>query len=45
MCFPAERNYLDAHLTLFHKLPDSEIDTMEQQIADISQEQPNLAWK
>jgi len=41
--FPADRNYLDAHLTLFHKLPGSEIDTIQQQLADISQEQSNLS--
>ena len=30
--FPPERNYLDAHLTLFHKLPPENLEIMKQDI-------------
>ena len=33
-CFPTERNCLDAHLTLFHKLPYSEINKIYEDISE-----------
>jgi len=32
--FPRERNYLDAHITLFHTLPDLEVDNITQRLTD-----------
>ena len=36
--FPAERNYLEAHLTLFHQLPGSEIDSVVAPLENVSQQ-------
>ena len=38
--FPVERNYLDAHITLFHKLPGTEIDAIGQTLEEICTGQP-----
>ena len=35
--FPPERNYLDAHLTLFHQLPGAQADSIVNTLEDISQ--------
>lgn len=35
--FPPERNYLDAHLTLFHALPGKEFDTIAQRLQTVCQ--------
>jgi 2'-5' RNA ligase len=40
--FPANRNYLDAHLTLFHHLPGAHLDELTQQLAARSRVQPAL---
>nr|WKN39673.1 2'-5' RNA ligase family protein [Tunicatimonas sp. TK19036] len=40
--FPEERNYLDAHLTLFHHLPGREIEAVSDTINQMSQQQPVL---
>ena len=40
--FPAERNYLSAHITLFHKLPGNEEAHICEILADTSAEQPPL---
>ncbi len=37
--FPAERNFLEAHLTLFHHLPGAEQLTIEQYLEEICQSQ------
>ncbi|MEK6476495.1 2'-5' RNA ligase family protein [Catalinimonas sp. 4WD22] len=34
--FPPERNYLDAHLTLFHHLPGEEIRNIKKQLREVS---------
>lgn len=34
--FPAERNYLEAHLTLFHQLPGGEADRLVSELASVS---------
>lgn len=34
--FPSERNYLDAHLTLFHHLPGEAIQNIQKQLQEIS---------
>lgn len=36
--FPAERNHLDAHLTLFHQLPGVQADRIEADLEKISQQ-------
>lgn len=36
--FPAERNYLEAHLTLFHQLPGGEADRVVATLESISQQ-------
>ena len=41
--FPAERNYLKAHLTLFHHLPGAEQSTITQYLTEVSQDQPPLS--
>ncbi|MEZ4673695.1 MAG: 2'-5' RNA ligase family protein [Caldilineaceae bacterium] len=41
--FPTERNYLSAHITLFHKLPGDEGAHICEVLADISAEQPPLS--
>jgi len=40
--FPPERNYLDAHLTLFHHLPGAHLDELTQQLAARSRVQSPL---
>ncbi len=35
--FPAERNYLEAHLTLFHQLPGAEADQLVSELHTVSQ--------
>ncbi|MGI4020046.1 MAG: 2'-5' RNA ligase family protein [Janthinobacterium lividum] len=40
--FPAERNYLDAHLTLFHHLPGNETQVFESIKAVRAQQKPML---
>ncbi|WP_207427391.1 2'-5' RNA ligase family protein [Pedobacter sp. SYSU D00535] len=37
--FPPERNYLDAHLTLFHNLPYSQLAEIEGRLEQLSQQQ------
>ena len=41
--FPAERNYLKAHLTLFHHLPGAEQSTITKYLAEVSQNQSPLS--
>ncbi len=41
--FPAERNYLSAHVTLFHKLPSDEEAQIRKVLSDIAAEQLPLA--
>lgn len=41
--FPAERNYLKAHLTLFHHLPGAEQSTITKHLEQVSQDQPPLS--
>lgn len=41
--FPAERNYLSAHITLFHKLPGDEEARIREVLGDIAAEQPSLS--
>jgi 2'-5' RNA ligase len=36
--FPAERNYLKAHLTLFHQLPGAEADRLVSELHSVSQQ-------
>lgn len=36
--FPAERNYLEAHLTLFHQLPGGKIDSVIATLEEVSQQ-------
>ena len=36
--FPSERNYLDAHLTLFHQLPGAEAESITQELTRISEQ-------
>ena len=36
--FPAERNYLEAHLTLFHQLPGAEAKRLVSELESISQQ-------
>ncbi len=36
--FPAERNYLEAHLTLFHQLPSVEADRLVSELDSVSQQ-------
>ena len=40
--FPAERNYLKAHLTLFHHLPGAERNAITKYLTEVSQRQPPL---
>lgn len=40
--FPPERNYLDAHLTLFHKLPGEEIGAIERDLERVARHQPAI---
>ena len=40
--FPSERNYLDAHLTLFHHLPPEDIVSIQNTLWDISKNTPTL---
>lgn len=35
--FPKERNYLSAHLTIFHKLPGEELSAISQTLTEVSQ--------
>ena len=41
--FPAERNYLKAHLTLFHHLPGAERATITNYLTEVSQNQSPLS--
>lgn len=41
--FPAERNYLKAHLTLFHHLPGAERNTITKYLTEVSQSQSPLS--
>ena len=43
--FPPERNYLDAHLTLFHKLPAEEIETIKSQLEQAATQTPIIQAK
>jgi 2'-5' RNA ligase len=43
--FPAERNYLDAHLTLFHKLPASRADETIAFLTDLAAQQAPIELK
>ncbi|WP_201743893.1 2'-5' RNA ligase family protein [Hymenobacter busanensis] len=40
--FPPERNYLHAHLTLFHHLPGAHLAELVQQLSVLAQHQPPL---
>ncbi|MBO0356413.1 2'-5' RNA ligase family protein [Hymenobacter sp. BT186] len=40
--FPPERNYLAAHLTLFHHLPGADYATITEQLAQLATTQPPL---
>ncbi|GAA4380457.1 2'-5' RNA ligase family protein [Hymenobacter koreensis] len=40
--FPPERNYLDAHLTLFHHLPGDQLPALSHQLTELCQAQPPL---
>ena len=43
--FPVERNYLDAHITLFHHLPPSHLREIKKRLADMAAEYPPpTAW-
>ena len=42
--FPPERNYLAAHLTLFHALPPSLLDEVKTRLADHARRAPPKAW-
>ncbi|MGB3587274.1 MAG: 2'-5' RNA ligase family protein [Tunicatimonas sp.] len=41
--FPKERNYLQAHLTLFHKLPGQERSAISQTLTEVSQATQELS--
>lgn len=43
--FPPERNYLQAHLTLFHHLPGRERSRIENRLAEITQQQDIFTLK
>ena len=43
MFFPAHANYVDAHITLFHKLPSNNID-IEIGLRKSAQNKKNLAY-
>ena len=38
--FPAERNYLDAHITLFHHLPPSHLSEIKSRLATLASQCP-----
>ena len=40
--FPPERNHLDAHLTLFHQLPGTEVDSVIATLEEMSQQYRSL---
>ncbi len=40
--FPPERNFLSAHITLFHHLPGDEIAAVEKNLAEIVSERPPI---
>lgn len=40
--FPSERNFLAAHLTLFHALPENELEQIQVTVADLAQRQSNV---
>jgi 2'-5' RNA ligase superfamily len=43
--FPPERNYLDAHITLFHHLPPGHLPEIKSRLATLASESPPpLAW-
>jgi 2'-5' RNA ligase len=41
--FPEERNFLEAHLTLFHKLPGEELPIISQTLIEVSQANQDLS--
>lgn len=41
--FPAERNYLKAHLTVFHQLPGQQISQISQQLEEFAAEQETIS--
>lgn len=42
--FPPERNYLSAHITLFHHLPPAILPELKQALAELAQDEPPDAW-
>lgn len=42
--FPSERNYLDAHLTLFHALPEKLLKEIKNALTEATQVEPPEAW-
>lgn len=43
--FPPERNYLAAHLTLFHALPGLEIENVRLQVGNVARQYPVICGK